>query len=160
MMDFPSGLRADERLLQAIYWGDTNSVRRLLDNGASPYSDEYDLDDGDSPIHSAAELGHVEILRLLLVNGEYVDALDYHGCTPLYLAAKNNHLAAVKLLLDRGADAKLVSDPPVEGDPDDEQSPLGAAIQEGHLEILRAMLDHGIDVNPSRGNTLLHEAAY
>ncbi len=55
----------------------------------------------------AAQLGHVDVVRLLLEAGEdpnrfNPDGVHSHG-TPLHQAALAGHLPVVRLLIDRGA---------------------------------------------------------
>ncbi len=70
-------------------------VRLLLDRGAS------------MDIFQAAALGDLPRLHALLdEDPQRVNARDEQGRTPLYEAARNLHLAAVDLLLARGADVE------------------------------------------------------
>jgi len=62
---------------------------------------------GWAPLHYAASGGHVTIMRLLLDNHAYIDAASPNGSTPLMMAAKYGSNAAVKLLLEAGADPML-----------------------------------------------------
>ncbi len=62
---------------------------------------------GWTPLHYAATNGHLEIMRLLLENHAYIDAASPNRSTPLMMAAHYGTPAAVKLLLEAGADPLL-----------------------------------------------------
>ena len=62
---------------------------------------------GWAPLHYAATGAHLDVMRLLLDNAAYIDAESPNGSTPLMMAAMYGNAAAVKLLLDAGADPLL-----------------------------------------------------
>ncbi|NDP49583.1 MAG: ankyrin repeat domain-containing protein [Sulfuriferula multivorans] len=62
---------------------------------------------GWAPLHYAATHGHLAVLTLLLDNYAYIDAASPNGTTPLMMASHYGTPAAVKLLLDAGADPLL-----------------------------------------------------
>lgn len=62
---------------------------------------------GWAPLHYAATSAHLDVMKLLLDNAAYIDAESPNGSTPLMMAAMYGNAAAVKLLLDAGADATL-----------------------------------------------------
>lgn len=62
---------------------------------------------GWAPLHYAATHGHLEVMRLLLENHAYIDAASPNGTTPLMMAAHYGTPAAVKLMLEAGADPLL-----------------------------------------------------
>ena len=62
---------------------------------------------GWTPLHYAATNSHLPVIRLLLENHAYIDAVSPNGSTPLMMASMYGSPAAVKLLLDEGADALL-----------------------------------------------------
>jgi ankyrin repeat protein len=71
----------------------------------------------------ASRHGHLEVLRVLVVNnGANVNARKLDHQTLLDLSARNEHLEALNLLLERGADVHAVNG---EG-----QTPCQAAIRE------------------------------
>lgn len=65
---------------------------------------------GWTPLHYAATGGHEDIMQLLLDNNAYVDAASPNGSTPLMMAAMYGTAAAVRLLLEAGADPSLKND--------------------------------------------------
>lgn len=62
---------------------------------------------GWTPLHYAATKGHLDIIRLLLDSHAYIDAESPNKTTPLMMAAMYGTGAAVKLLIDEGADVSL-----------------------------------------------------
>ena len=106
---------------------------------------------GQTPLHSAANVGRSEVVRLLLsVRAAYVSTPD--GLSPLHVAAHEGHLEVAKLLL---------ADPPAHGERS--VTPLHIAAHAGHLEMVRLLLKQtagGADQRtPNRGATPLHAAA-
>ena len=135
----------------------------------------------------AAGLGVLDELRRMLdADPSAAGARDRVGGTPLHAAARGNQPAAVRLLLDRGADIGAVNrhgHPPLAAavesdalaaaalllergaDPDCAAGHFGGtalhrAIANRHRQMTRLLLDHGAD--PSRqdgaGKTALHDA--
>ena len=54
--------------------------------------------------------GHLEVVKLLLVNKAPLDALNKAMNTPLHWAALNGRLPIVELLLESGADPNLMNE--------------------------------------------------
>lgn len=59
--------------------------------------------DDMSAIHFAAQKGHLEIVRTLLLFGVSVKASNRKGLTPLHYASQGSHLELVKYLIRKGA---------------------------------------------------------
>ena len=57
-----------------------------------------------TPLHSAANGGHVSAIRALLALRHELNAQDYLGRTPLHYAAMHGRVAALEELLGQGAD--------------------------------------------------------
>ena len=111
---------------------------------------DYWDDDGGrpwTPLHFAAQNGHLEVVRLLLERGANVNAQNTDELwwrerrTPLHFAAQNGHLDVVRLLLERGANVNAETSG-VAG-----WTPLHFAAQNGHLEVVRVLLERGANVN-------------
>lgn len=86
----------DGELLDAIMANDTNSVTRLLKDGANPncYEDKCYI----RPLHFAAVYNCVEAIYPLLNAGAKIDARTAEGYTPLDVAIQLNHHEVVELL--------------------------------------------------------------
>src|SRR5262249_49363649 len=59
---------------------------------------------GWTPLIYAATNGQTEVVRYLLDAGAAIDAASPNGTTALMMAVRGGHVAAVELLLARGAD--------------------------------------------------------
>ncbi|KAI2466433.1 ankyrin [Annulohypoxylon bovei var. microspora] len=87
-------------LREATKKGDANAVEKILKRG---------FEKGNGPgrinkfLNQAAELGHRDVVKILLEHGATVDAPTPHGWTPLLLAAKGGYTDVMVALLDAGA---------------------------------------------------------
>lgn len=88
-------------LMLAALKGLAGFCQQLIDKGADVNKP------GWTPLHYAATNGHLEIMTLLLDKYAYIDAASPNGTTPLMMAAHYGTPAAVKLLLEAGADPLL-----------------------------------------------------
>lgn len=88
-------------LMLACLGGYLDTVKLLIERGADVNKT------GWAPLHYAATRGHLEVIALLLDRNAYIDAASPNGTTPLMMAAHYGTPAAVKLLLEAGADPLL-----------------------------------------------------
>ena len=132
-------------LLTALYHGRRDLAEMLLAHGRRPDAFE------------AAALGHADTLRAALdAEPSAVTRFSGDGWTLLHLAAFFGHVDAMRLLLERGADARAVS---VNGM---RNTPLHAGLAGPMgMDGARLLLDAGADVNARQhgGYVPLHAAA-
>ncbi|MBX3466268.1 MAG: ankyrin repeat domain-containing protein [Planctomycetes bacterium] len=127
-------------LEQAAAGGHLELVLALLQAGAKP-------DAGDA-LAEAAKGGHLEIMRALLDAGADPNRGQTYS-TPLDEAARSGSMAAVRLVLERGARCQGST------------ALLGAA-QKGSSALIELLLERGADLGAryANGQTALHVAAY
>jgi ankyrin repeat protein len=96
----------DDRLHFAAMEGDIAAMEKIL--AAGDPIDRFDML-GNTPLHYAAEQGHLEAVRFLLDRGANVNAInpDVCGDSPLGAIAANCSLAMAQLLVKAGADPRL-----------------------------------------------------
>ena len=97
-----------------------------------------------SPMHIAGFAGLTKYAATLLNNGQSVDSLDSEGRTPLWWAARRNHVNIVPLLLQNGAS------------PDKDENrgvkPIHEAAKKNHATIVQLLLEAGVDpLTPKTG---------
>lgn len=130
-----AGPEQEENFRMAAHDGDLETLRILLGQGIS--CDAADQD-GHTALMFAAFNGHSEIVLYLLDAGAEIDRVDYLGRTALLYGSTGPFPETVRILLDRGADPNKV-------DGDEHFSPLMHAAAEGHLEVVKVLLEYGAD---------------
>ena len=124
-------------LMQAVLYGDAESVRLLLSSGANP---NVRNEAGATPLMWA--VNDLEKTRLLLDRGADVNARSEDSRTALLIAAgRFGSREVVKLLLDRGADLKAKS-PGLGGD----MTAVAEAARLGDETLLRLLIERGADL--------------
>jgi ankyrin repeat protein len=78
-------------------------VTWLLARGANPNGIASDT----FPLHEAAQLGNVEICRILVEAGADPNLPDFNGETPLHKASSHAYVEIIELLLTFGADPTI-----------------------------------------------------
>jgi ankyrin repeat protein len=138
--------RFGRTVLEATAWaGQLQMVRFLLIRGADIQAKNL--------IAHAAESTNVDIVRFLLERGAHING-GLSGSQPalVWIVSNSNH-AALRLLLERGAD-------PNEVGYGWGMVPLHSAVQQVDIVATRLLLDHGADVNllDTRHHVPLHLA--
>ncbi|XP_075748520.1 ada2a-containing complex component 3 isoform X2 [Rhipicephalus microplus] len=124
-----------KQLLECARNGETEEVRQLMTSGA-PFTTDWL---GTSPLHLAAQNGHVTTAEVLLRAGISRDARNKVDRTPLHVAAEDGHLGVVELLLKHSAD--------IDAKDMLRMTPLHWAVERGHLEVIKCLLKWGADMN-------------
>ncbi|GLE08262.1 hypothetical protein PINS_up019313, partial [Pythium insidiosum] len=116
---------------------------------------------GWTPLHIAVAYG-LEALALKLIRaGANVNTKNTVGWTPLYDACHRGYATVVRELLKAGAEHDVIC-PEFALCPYPGQHPLAEAARQGGVEVVKVLLEWGVDKNAvnALGWTALHEAAY
>ncbi len=127
--------------LYAVYKGNPKMVQLFLDHGANVDSCYYRW--GVSPLGIAVEKDNWEMMSFLLSKGAKADADCLHGVTPLMEAASDGKERMARFLIEHGADVNARSTR-------FEYTPLGLAIEGGHMDIVALLLEKGAYVEKGR----------
>lgn len=88
-------------------------------------------------LHTAAQNGDSDLVKILLDNGAYINEFDKNQVTPIYFAARNGHPNVIKLLLAKNANYQNTGAPDTGGDL---ITPLEIASRHGHIEVVKLLL--------------------
>eukprot|EP00418_Pyrodinium_bahamense_P005390 CAMPEP_0179017862 /NCGR_PEP_ID=MMETSP0796-20121207/4058_1 /TAXON_ID=73915 /ORGANISM="Pyrodinium bahamense, Strain pbaha01" /LENGTH=499 /DNA_ID=CAMNT_0020713605 /DNA_START=84 /DNA_END=1583 /DNA_ORIENTATION=- len=153
-------------MYEAARAGDAEVVRFLCEWGADM---ERSGMDGGTPLVAAVAAGHVEVIECLCEAHADPGRGAADGITPLHIAAWYGHLKAARLLISAGAatnpfkrgwclpqhDAEARSRGREIEVRREFWTPAMAAAGNGHLEIVRLLLDCSVDTEPVKSETSL-----
>lgn len=138
--------------------GCTEIVRHLLDNGCDA---SQIVAYKNTLMHSAVSSHKADLVEELLRRKVKVEGRNTYNYRPLHWAAQQGDLDIVKLLVEQGG-AKVN----VKGNLNfiirETKTPLYLAIDEGHADVARYLVDHGADLNAlndQSNRTAAHAAA-
>ena len=83
---------------------DVNQLKRLILAEANVNAQD---EEGRTPLHWAADHGHLECLRELIKSGADVNAQECAGWTPLHWAAGEGHLECLRELIKAGSNVNF-----------------------------------------------------
>ena len=135
-------------LMMASDCGYLNGINMLLRAGADPNVINVN---GSTCLHFASCHGSSkEVLQTIIDHGVNVNATNKKGHTALMMASEFGHLDDIHVLLKAGAQPNITD---VYGN----TCLHFPVIQGRHIEVLEAIIDHGVDVNASnkKGQTAL-----
>lgn len=126
-----------------------NVLKMMMQQGGINIKDAS----GKTPLHCAAQTGHLEMVRFLTEQGANIDSRNYNGHTALHLAAWEGHLNVVECLVEIDADINIRDN--------DGRTALHFAVLRNKLETVKFLAQHGADgnINDKDGRTALHVAA-
>ncbi|NIS71741.1 MAG: hypothetical protein GTO12_23250 [Proteobacteria bacterium] len=141
-----------DKIHEAVRDGDIDKIKTLADE--NPEMVNAKDNNGWTPLHHAAALGHGEVIEFLLAKGTETNAKDKDGRTPLHYAAREGYGEVVKLLLAKGAEINAKTKYG--------WTPLHWAASTGHKEVVEFLLAKGAEINAKTkdGRTPLHHAAF
>lgn len=146
----------DETFIFAAKNGLTSIVRFFLDNGVNPNTEIERL---GTVLSLAASSGSLSCVQLLIENGADVNSAAKSAATPLQEACYNGYIDIVELLLKEGAKTVVdnqgwvrtvnfyIEERTVIKYALKDLPPILAAVFNGHLDIVRSLMGHGVDLN-------------
>jgi len=147
-------------LLQACQNNDSETVARLIKEGANPHA-QYSSNESvidiitkmgkmsseeklNYKLFSYSGSGNIKKIKLFLALGANVNAKGSRGETPLHDACQYGHLEVVKELIRVGANCSAKNS---NGD-----TPLHDACQYGHLEVVKELIKVGANCSAKNSN--------
>jgi ankyrin repeat protein len=97
------------------------------------------LRNGATPLGAAAAMNEVDIIKLYLNHGAYINLPNEQEQSALMEAAFNGHIDAVRLLIKHGAKVNLRG---AQG-----ETALMLAVESGSIDIVRLLVDNGANVS-------------
>lgn len=125
-------------LFDAVREGDIDRVRSFISKGTNV---NIKNNVSCTPLHYAAEYGHLVVTELLIASSADVNAQTMNYLTPLHMAARRGHYNVVDLLIEKGADIKAKTK---KG-----RTALDYATRSGYMDVVR-LLRGDIDENGSQ----------
>lgn len=121
--------------------GQLHIVLDLLKTGAIMHPNLQ----GDTPLMSAARKNHTAVMEALLKKGpaSMVQQVNNKGRTALFIAAANNAIDTVRVLLDRGA---VIDQADTGG-----STPLLYAAANGHTDVVTFLVTRGASIHHTNG---------
>jgi ankyrin repeat protein/L-ascorbate metabolism protein UlaG (beta-lactamase superfamily) len=138
-------------ICEAVQTGDLAKVKELVLADKSCINTK--TDQGQTPLHLAAQAGNQPITEFLIGQGAAIDAQDNQGNTPLHTAIAFKQIKSAKYLLAKGANVKIKNA--------EDMPAIILAMMSGVKELVEPILDAGQDINESfEGDMkLIHGAA-
>ncbi|MDD9139524.1 MAG: ankyrin repeat domain-containing protein [Candidatus Cardinium sp.] len=88
---------------------------------------------------AAAQEGHKDCMRDLIINRANLNQLDNNGLTPLYLVAYHGHASCIQYLIENGANVNQKDKK--------RQTPLHLAVRQNNTSYITTLINGGADVN-------------
>ncbi|KAK2558254.1 Ankyrin-1 [Acropora cervicornis] len=168
------------KMFQAINDGDVNSLQEILKERSGSLLNSFRTEEGDSPLHLAAQAGNTEVVKLLVENGAKVNVqndgitaeqlainMEAESIIEMLQAAKDERqtrpssfnvtaLLLQALKSESVEDLKELIDFEENGD-----APIHFAVRTKNVEMCKLLMHTGAktDTKNTDGNTCLHLSA-
>ena len=126
----PDGPKLD----QAAYWGLSKAAGLLLEEGVNPAESGIQ---GVSPLHEAAQNGHIDAVKTLVEHGTDVNKADANGLTTLHWVALNGRQELAEYLIEHGGDVNA------RGESTGGLTPRAIALLMGYDDMVSLLGAHG-----------------
>ena len=107
----------------------------------NPLIRPIDSAEGSTPLHFAAQNGHLEVCKLIMDNITDKNPANVEGEMPFHFAAKKGQLAVCQFMLENLSDKNPRARRGI--------TPLHYAAQYGHVELCKLIMENLVDKNPS-----------
>lgn len=147
----------------AVFRGNTGLILHLLKAGANP--NEMAANSAETPLHRAVTAEDLDAVRLLLDFGAKPNASTFFmkrtPLDPVTALGRGEVVAGLLLTYQQSRNGPKGDDVDVDSKDDEGWTPLSWAAQTGHVEIVRLLLEMGLDVKAEEKfrETALHRAA-
>jgi len=112
---------------------DIHICKILLENCPDMYAGDREY--GVTALWLASKYGHLDVVKLLIEKGVWINQPTNDGRGPLCVASQYGHLDVVKYLIENGAD---IDQPNIHG-----ATPLSGASEYGHLDVAKYLKKKG-----------------
>lgn len=93
----------------AVRWNKPiETVRKMLD--VEGMVNSHDTGNGNTPLHIAAQNGHLDLVKLLVEKGGDVNLTNNKKNTPLHMALSYDYIEVSEFLLASGADRTIINE--------------------------------------------------
>lgn len=136
--------QTDSKGRSALHWATARGHLNVVSVLVTLYHASIDLltQESETPLIIAVLTNNLEMVRLLISYGAYLQHTNNQGASALHLAAGFGYTSIVRELLSQGAWIELEDN---EG-----ESPLFYAVRESHQHVVKLLLDAG--ANPNHPN--------
>lgn len=121
------------RMIAYAKAGDVKEAERLIAQGLNVSEMEYEQ--GCSALHTAANCGYAEFVRLMLRHGARVNGIFADARTPLHDAAASGSVETLRILIDAGASLLTLDE--------DRRLPVHYAALRGSVSMLQEIAARG-----------------
>ena len=142
-IELKRNIKLNDEIIEAAKKGKRRKIQKLINQGV--YVDIKDKN-GMTPLVYSAYKGYPQIVKILAKAGAEIDLKtnNYLKDTPLILAAREDNLGTVKVLLIAGSDHSIQN---TYGN-----NALMEAASEGHLKIVKKLIENQVDINVANNN--------